>query len=97
MHAVAIRLQEGGFGDGVIATALGTEPEQVPPLLQIAATKLARLLAQAQAQAQAQAPSEAQTQDDVPPINLDLDLDLGLGLAPQQRGESATESRGGET
>jgi hypothetical protein len=89
MHAVAIRLQEGGFGDGVIATALGTEPEQVPPLLQIAATKLARLLAQAQAQA----PSEAQTQDDVPPI----DLGLGLDLAPQQRGESATESRGGET
>ena len=46
MHAVAIRLQDGGFGEGVIAVALGTEPEQVPPLLQIAATKLARLLAE---------------------------------------------------
>ena len=44
-HAVAIRLKDGGFSDGVIAVALGTEPEQVPPLLRIAATKLARLLA----------------------------------------------------
>lgn len=54
MHAVAIRLQDGGFGNGVIAVALGTEPEQVPPLLQIASTKLARLLAE----------------DDAPPIDL---------------------------
>lgn len=46
MHAVAIRLRDGGFGDGVIAVALGTEPEQVPPLLQIATTKLAGLLAE---------------------------------------------------
>jgi hypothetical protein len=57
MHAVAIRLQEGGFDDGVIATALGTDPEQIPPLLQIAATKLARLLAQ----------------DDASPIALPID------------------------
>lgn len=54
MHAVAIRLQDGGFSDGVIAVALGTDAEQVPPLLQIAATKLARLLAE----------------DDGPPIDL---------------------------
>lgn len=46
MHAVAIRLQDGGFGDSVIAVALGTDPEQVPPLLRIAANKLARLLAE---------------------------------------------------
>lgn len=46
MHAVAIRLQDEGFGDGVIAVALGTDPEQVPPLLRIATTKLARLLAE---------------------------------------------------
>lgn len=54
MHAVAIRLQDGGFGEGVIAIALGTDREQVPPLLQIAATKLARLLAE----------------DEAPPIDL---------------------------
>ena len=45
MHAVAIRLQEGGFGAGVIAVALGTEPDRIPPLLKIAGAKLARLLA----------------------------------------------------
>jgi hypothetical protein len=51
MHAVAIRLHDGGFGDGAIAVALGTDPEQVPPLLRIAVTKLARLLAEDDAEA----------------------------------------------
>ena len=46
MYAVAIRLQDGGYPDGVIAVALGTDPEQVPLMLQIAATKLARLFAE---------------------------------------------------
>lgn len=46
MHAVAIRLQDRGFGNGVIAVALGTDPDQIPPLLRIAANKLARLLAE---------------------------------------------------
>ena len=46
MYAAALRLQENGYGNGVIAVALGTDPEQVPPVLLIAETKLASLLAE---------------------------------------------------
>jgi hypothetical protein len=45
LHAVAIRLRDGGFDDQVIAVALEIEDAQVPTLLQIANSKLENLIA----------------------------------------------------
>ena len=44
MHAVAIRLDDEGFGDDVIALALGIEESEVPVLLEIATLKLTNLM-----------------------------------------------------
>ena len=44
LHAVALRLRDNGFDDGVIAAALDVEHVQVPALLRIAEAKLAKLL-----------------------------------------------------
>ena len=44
-HAVALRLHDNGFDDHVIALVLDIEDVQVPPLLRIAESKLARLMA----------------------------------------------------
>jgi len=40
-YATALRLREAGCSDEMIADRLGIEPEAVPPLLRIAAAKLA--------------------------------------------------------
>ena len=45
MHAVAIRLQNEGFDDHVIAVAVAVDDDQVPVLLQIACAKLDHLMA----------------------------------------------------
>lgn len=44
-YAVALRLVESGAEPGLIARALGIEPESVGPLLQLADAKLSELLA----------------------------------------------------
>jgi DNA-directed RNA polymerase specialized sigma24 family protein len=44
-YAEAIRLDDAGADFGEIARVLHTEPEAVPPLLQIGRAKLAALLA----------------------------------------------------
>jgi hypothetical protein len=44
IHAVAIRLQDQGYGADVIATALGLDDDQVALLLLIAERKLAKQL-----------------------------------------------------
>jgi hypothetical protein len=45
VHAVAIRLRDGGFGDHVIAVALEIEDAEVSTLLHIADSKLTNLMA----------------------------------------------------
>jgi hypothetical protein len=45
LHAAAIRLRDDGFGDHVIAVALGIDDHQVATLLQIANSKLTNLMA----------------------------------------------------
>ena len=45
MHAVAIRLRDRGFDDGVIGIALDLDDEHVPGLLRLAEAKLANLMA----------------------------------------------------
>lgn len=44
-HAVALRLRDNGFDDHVISIVLDIEEVQVPTLLRIAGSKLARLMA----------------------------------------------------
>jgi DNA-directed RNA polymerase specialized sigma24 family protein len=43
-YAVALRLRDAGHDNTAIATALGTEPESVEPLLRLANAKLVLLL-----------------------------------------------------
>jgi hypothetical protein len=45
LHAVAVRLRDGGVDDHVIALALGIDAAAVGPLLHIADSKLANLIA----------------------------------------------------
>jgi hypothetical protein len=45
LHAVAIRLRDGGLDDHVIAVALELDDDQVPMLMQIAQCKLSSLMA----------------------------------------------------
>ena len=44
LHAVAIRLRDGGEDDHVIAVALAIEDDQVRTVLEIADAKLANLM-----------------------------------------------------
>lgn len=44
-HAVAIRLRDGGLDDHVIALALELDDDEVPMLMQIAHSKLDRIMA----------------------------------------------------
>jgi hypothetical protein len=44
LHAVAIRLRDGGQGDHVIAVALDIDTTQVPSVLQLAEKKLHNLM-----------------------------------------------------
>jgi hypothetical protein len=41
--AIGLRLHEAGVTDALIAVGLGTEPEGVPPMLELARAKLCRL------------------------------------------------------
>lgn len=41
--AIGLRLHEAGAADTLIAAGLGIEPEGVPPMLELANAKLARL------------------------------------------------------
>lgn len=41
--AIGLRLHEAGAADTLIAAGLGIEPEGVPPMLELAKAKLARL------------------------------------------------------
>lgn len=41
--AIGLRLHEAGAADALIAAGLGIEPEGVPPMLELANAKLARL------------------------------------------------------
>jgi hypothetical protein len=43
---MAVRMHDVGVGESVIAAELNIEPESVPPLLELAEAKLARLLAE---------------------------------------------------
>ena len=45
LHAVAIRLRDGDYGDQVIAVALGIGEDEVATVLHIALSKLANLMA----------------------------------------------------
>jgi hypothetical protein len=44
MHAVAIRLRDGGFDDHTIAVATGIDEHEVPMLLRLAQRKLTNLM-----------------------------------------------------
>ncbi|MBV9315135.1 MAG: hypothetical protein JO100_15710 [Pseudonocardia sp.] len=44
VHAIALRLRDGGYNNAAIAAALGIELEAVQPLFRVAEAKLARLL-----------------------------------------------------
>ena len=48
-YAVALRLHEAGATDDVIAVGLGTDPDSVPTILELAHRKLAELVARADA------------------------------------------------
>lgn len=66
-HAEALRLRDGGSDEDEIAQSLQIPVEAVGPLLQIAETKLARLLEESSGE---HAPEEAQFTEappDVPP------------------------------
>ncbi len=44
MHAVAVRLRDGGADDHLIAVALAIDDDQVPSLLEIADAKVSHLI-----------------------------------------------------
>ena len=48
-YAVALRLHEAGASDEVIAVGLGTDPESVPTILELAHRKLDELVARVDA------------------------------------------------